>query len=88
MPVYKVGVCHEEDSKKIVCPFKGSRIPDAGLKVQTTLNAMNATAERWTTNSFLEATPEFIAELQGAVRIATVVARAKFGFLDSVPHLI
>ena len=83
--------CHEEEltsSKKIVCPLKGRRIPDAWLKVQTTLNATNAAGERWTRKSFLEATPEFIAELHGAVRMATVVARAKFGFLDSVPYLI
>ena len=83
-PVYKVGSLVAAVTNRL--PIE--RAPDSWLKVQTTLNAMNATAERWTTNSFLEATPEFIAELQGAVRIATVVARAKFGFLDSVPYLI
>ena len=88
MPLYKVGrsgcSCHEEEltsGKKIVCPFKGRWIPEAWWKVQAALDAMNAAAKRMDDKFFLGGDTQIDHRAAGRWN-ATVVALAKFGFLD------
>ena len=82
--------CHEEEltsGKNIVCPLKGRRIPDAWLKVQTTLNAMNASAERFTTTSFLEATAQIHCAAAGRSEVRHSCCACEVRLLGQCPVL-